>query len=578
MSDYRKYAAGVLISAGLFVTGVWVRDRPSPYIAGEDIAKVLAASIERRAAIKSWHEAFPEPTNMLWTSDDGGTWYEWQGSPHVGPTRAVSNLMFTAGAIRETLGYMDNRWWHASGYSAIPESGDVLFANTYTGAPYRITHYSGFFVDLIPVTPVGADIPEPLITIDTRMVTSKRYGDTFWVNGPTNIPAAPLCGLSVPMSRATVDRISARFSGGPLDSWWRDTIYHDPFLFGDLEQVISTNKAYVHWGQLPDDQSDTHPRMQIRKKAFEDFDVVLRNMHTILWANPPMTISNASWSVLSSTNAGGLHDALVDVLVEQLSGAPHATSVKQGTLSGDLAFYDTRQVSQICDLPAGEYSFARIWGEWHKKDATFVGVPTQAYASGIVARVRIYICAETSLPNWAPDFTPEGAYAQWWGTNAVSVTPAAMDANALRDMGYGLDFAPMPSDVFPLSNDQEDRWTSGGYITTGRVWTLVCDLENPTIPPSFSIAPDPEFALGSDYAATQSFYGREDHDYYDEDTDTDYPIFRSEFFFGQRIRIVHSVAVIDFKFQHLPWWDYGEDAPAEPYTPPWATNAPPATP
>jgi len=582
-----------LISAALAVTGVlWYQDR-HPHIAGEDIAECLAAALERRAvyvaALSTTNLVYSYPTN--WPSAR-----VFRGEPEVSPFRVVSNVMFAAGVLRETLSHeWDTCSWLAPS-ATIPPSATPLAVSASTSTPYTVIAPSTTGAGT-KISAVGPSIWDLAVvpTIDTRIVRPEGYVQYLRivqnsiVANATNIPLrhivipyADITGYA-PVTSATIAAYTNAFS--PYDSWWRSNFgaASETFIFPSVERIIRTSsRKYLPWGQLSSSWlgSWTHtcPNRYITSGALDEIRSLCTNMTALIMAPAGLVGTQTLWNVSVGTNNTSdstkgfdLYAAAGARVSDTLSGAGTQSACGEPS---NLAWFMGDYYELTGDVTN---STAGIQAEIRRCDLTFSRLPVEAYASGMVARVRIYLCAETSPPlGFTPLHRPHPGdwkplYDDYFSTNVSSFTAAPLNAHAQRDMGYSLAFADLPSDLFPPSTnyvaylmDGWNRlatphfWMSAAYPVTNRVWTLALDATNPSTPPTFTLAPDPAFALSAAYEPTQQVAGAVS------------PTRNvSHFFLYQSIRIVRSIAIVDLNFKHFATPQY---APTTNY-PAWTTNS-----
>jgi len=579
----RRYAQGVLISTALIVSGVFWHNHRIPYIAAEDMAEGLAAAIERRAAANCRTMVLNKQITdkMPWISEI----YDANNEPFVTPHRLGVNLVYTLSALRETLRAEnddgDATHW-LDGVGNIPEDRAAVASYVYTGAVYSVVG-SGSYSNIIYNTPTSYNV-HPFVTLDTRFVRPDgQVGQFPHVFSATNIPARRLFGPFTPLSEESMSRFIS--AAGNLDSWWRNNVGAESFMFRDLERIVTTNKFFSHRlfqaapitsppGEVSYVSSDTKMLPYFEKEGLDRLYNVVDLMRTTIDTVPAFSGTQTVFNVV--TNLSSIDPSTSSELYAELTSgfsdywtafsSVEATYDRDrvifsadmlGEERDDIAFFYGETIDETGDFTN---SYAELRVGLHRYDLVFQSVPAEAYASNLISRVRIFLCAETSTPVLWTRGAGLDAFETWWmgASNITSVVGAGIDANLNNDMGYELAMAAMPSDHFPHSTDFLN-FQSPAYMPINRVWTLVLNVEDPTEPPALTIAPNPSFPASSPYALSQCVKGWV--------TPTRY---REDYFRFQTIRIVRAIAIVDWRFNHL---NSLYSPPANIYSPAWTTNA-----
>jgi len=503
----------------------------------------------------------------------------WAGQPEVTPFRVVSNVMFTCGVLRETFNNARKCHWLDTVRSGpIPESGEVISVYNYTNGPYRITG-SSIFSNFTANIPVSYDV-HPFVTLDTRILSpSSRQGNCLSMGFTTNIPAPSFVPqdsvLYVPSSSNTVAAILGALDGA--DSWWKAVTTNETFLFDGAERIVTTNRSFGHWGQRSYDwtgaRTHTRPNYYINRLALDSIRTIATNMTTLMIAGDLCSSVQTTYTISTNrlvrddpSQALALYNDLAVTFPDYWSNSISVVSLSPSDTRRYLddmvppyeGLADFAGVTEAWDLiePPVTYtnifSSAEITATLRRYDCTFTAVPIEAYESNYVARVRLYVCAETCTPSWRD----EGTFFPI--TNVVDYTPAPINANQFRSMGYGLSFAGMPTESYPTS--AAFYYYGGSYIPTNRVWTQVLDVTNPVVRPTFTLAPDPSFVASDDYTLTQHVEGHIDCPGH----------YKTIHLLYQRMGIRRQIAIVDFNFKHF---NSGYAGPVVTNIPAWTTNS-----
>lgn len=178
MSNFRKYAAGVIISAGVFVTGILWHERESPQISAEDIAHLTSQAYRRYALSKTVTNMPPEDAFLN----------EPPQGDHLGKTNAISSVMLNAslGQLKTMIlpffmgegvvPAIHNRplraRWLQDGWNL--NDGDPIISITHDWRKYTYTNYTpsvglpiGFVVRYWALTNQTVELPA-ITTLDAR--------------------------------------------------------------------------------------------------------------------------------------------------------------------------------------------------------------------------------------------------------------------------------------------------------------------------------------------------------------------------------------------------------------------------
>lgn len=206
MANWKTYGAGVVVSAGVMLTGVLWLDRPSPYIAAEDLVE-LTAAVNERITVAYWTGT----NNPSFSSNVITSFVEWKGLYDDVLVRARAMATNTPADIPAIL------WLDAS--VPAPQDGDTI---AYSDAGWTLQSITTIELDeMVPGQPPQLIYNYAQTTLsnsyDAIPTTATRTGENaakfYW---PLMNPVCfPLGSLVFPYTTST--NLTAEWDHG---NWW----------------------------------------------------------------------------------------------------------------------------------------------------------------------------------------------------------------------------------------------------------------------------------------------------------------------------------------------------------------------
>lgn len=667
---WRPYAAGVALSAAVFVTGVLWHERHNPHIAAEDIA-ALAADARERASVFGQCQ-----TNALLPAGIG-----------IGPARRLSDVQSVAALLRQAV-FLNMPLYNATQYDqgklyggycvrlpadiddgqgavALGVYGDAVLHATWP--PYGVAYEVVYCVDGGGVTftprlwfsshrwqsPVNGatfawaagasatiDSPAYLSVVGPYWSKHGRRYEITWVPPPP-VPHGPPAGLSADEEAAgdwwayrlskvdsngihyAISGLCPTFETTPIDResgkyvrpWPYFGVPEGADLYGDAE----------------------YDRRAIATNTLNDFRSVITGLTTTVYFLPHLYwppyasftnhtdrtgYSRVSMSPLSPPPGWRTRDMPLGEALASIQGpvdvsqADSAFADKINEIGADPEPAETWPFLSHQIISAYAYStWGRYFTEWSMGEdyygntdylmegmeggealqewasrefqgITLDVVPPAMYASGMVSRVRCYAVFEV-VPR---------VYQNEWNAipHTISAQTPGLTIDVRSDLGQGVSgfrfSGSSRAGEVAWRPDAEDTdilkyWTP---VITNLVGSLVYDEQFPTAPPTFDIVPDMSLCkegiaqLMAGWTETNWVDVSESEDTYYLNTDdgwsgaeitTGWLAYRVYRYTSVGVFLHGFVVAIDWNFT-----DYSAGGTGGPYTPPWAANAPPATP
>jgi hypothetical protein len=199
------------------------------------------------------------------------------------------------------------------------------------------------------------------------------------------------------------------------------------------------------------------------------------------------------------------------------------------------------------------YPWTRAWGlGFRNSNLAFrqTAIPIEAFTNGYIARMRVYVAAETRSPYTYPARTNYVS-----SSESYTFAPLLYGENKGQTYGWDINFGATTEDQLPtqieapepkaISDAHYGYRAEVGYLTTNYVWSLVYDETNPTTNPVITIGADP--FVDSSYFSTEPplSYTVDDWDHIVSVEDAQ----MKEYARLCSTRIVHSALVIDWNFR-----------------------------
>jgi hypothetical protein len=527
----RTYTTGLIVSAALAISGVLWYQRPSPYVAGEDIAAVLADALELRQI--TVRQTDFTPTNIVpeymflenryfWRDygDGYGAW-DWQ--------EAIQTTSFTVTAFRaeesirnatiRLLECVVGHAWYAYPYTSGREFLDLrcpsgaldlsISPRWGTNALYRFDlDYPGHPISNIVFNANLLDVDCSGVTLQDRIVTgTNQYGYTW---GGSAAISTPLTVGSIFGGTQRYDTFTNRLAGA--ESWWTYAgISPISYLLEPVERLLPDAPQAVHlsfeWADFDSLDAFTgwskeyalswydptaigyrainvHRSPFITKEGLNVFRHVLTNMTRTVEFQPACWAKWITYSY-SGTNAMVTSTNENTTLGYYGTGWP-ITFFDYGVMTGNL--------TSAAGGTTNEYPIDTFSAYWKDIAFTPMSIGSNYYASGQVSRVRFYIATEASTPRyWYPPIYTVSASEYLRFTNGLSAySGASLAANYAETYGYPVTHGAIPDISLPASPGADPRsWLlrdNTGYFTTNQVWNLIGDVTNPPAPPTFTLA------------------------------------------------------------------------------------------
>jgi hypothetical protein len=367
----------------------------------------------------------------------------------------------------------------------------------------------------------------PLITTTTIVTT---------VYGGTNLPLYLVGPADVSAFKELI---------GGTNSWW----------------------AYAGFGGIPYHLQDVEVngargRYTVETRNLAQIRALATNMIRTVDYDFAAAATNRSFSGYTINESTNNHyiaydldqDAAYDALPGLILGAE--TTNAASTIVGVMAREDT--LIATYENSGSPFTIGHVYAFENRQCRFSPTLPAAAFTNGYIARLRVYVAAETRSPYEYECHTNRT------GDYSDTVADATFGENSGQDYGWGVDFGAafvgtLPSQLEPPNEPPGhplgDATVDVGYLTTNQVWTLVADVANPTTNVVFTIGPDDLLAAGyfgdtpplastiTDWTGAARFYAR-----------------------TCETRIVHSALVIDWDFKVFGDEEY---VPIETNKPAW---------
>lgn len=555
---WRPYAAGVALSAGVFVTGVLWYQRDNPHIAAEDIAALTADAAERWAAAECLRGGGFDVAAWINRIQD-----QWTARP-IGPAMWLDHVRAAVGLTRLAVSDATVRQY-SSFVAECPAINPFVSYRWDTGDPSW----------------VGNSITKPLAIVPPFRAFCERWSATpsgLWAHGGVITNRLEFQTVD-PHYTESVDPPAIAADLVADGCWWtsrmRDTygVAYPGFTIPGFEVVV-TNRADGRVGVWTDDlftvpsNYDVQELRTRRESTLVDLKYILDGLTMSIVLSPSWQSTGMVSTV--ETNFGyfihqqGIANA-DDKLAEAvgITDAAIAAAVPTAGLSyGNLLAYYSAAAGTYWDETN---QWWRVWdaGQTSYSNMVLTTIPEAVYATGLVARVRLFGVFEVKLLN--------GSRVPFYGVTGVTLLSARPDAAQPYTLGYAItpctiaDVSAYPSggwagreDDYPAA--QATAHISGSLVSDV-VLTPLLDVSSPSSAPSWSLTADPsELVTGWENLVTGYDGTYNDHTIRNRET-------------GAELRFHGTVLVVDWNFSN-----YSHGGKGEAYTPPWATNAPPATP
>ncbi len=589
---WRPYAAGVAISAGVFVTGVLWWERANPHIAAEDVA-AIAADVYRLGMVVSYEGGPP--------------------SNRVSTTRSRQVLVDVADDLFDVafsttgrpLWLRDECDW---------DTGDNIMSTTY--APWVMSSSNGGDQALMVWTKGAITNIEPLfVTLSTRHVETNNGVQMFYGAPSHHYPG--VTSLAFDYITPTWDDgwLAGYRPYGDCGNWW-------------TANGFGTNVYVYPYLTRAGTSGTTTPVYTISTNALNGLRLIMSNMHTAVllssmykvvgyedvWAcsNAVRKIGYASCDSVSVTNDAAeaavfsdlQADAISSISTDEVSFPGNGTwSLGYLNFTWDFTYdydYDKRTYSELQAIE-GWYTWEYPWALAPETDGPHMSVsgtlnggvtkyngvyctwpPQSAYDSGMITRVRYYLVMQNRgsyVFGYGPIDPPPPSY-----NPTYYATPASYNMYTEDYFGTGYTMSPQGPDI-TLASTKAVKNSATGYtsldLPAQMIVNKIADVPNPTKAPRVDIGVDDLAGLfGSvtiDGARENSWY---EHAYRDNIDETYYSIIYKSHETARQFQaevpsaeIASLICVVDVQPTH-----YTDGGLGEEYTPPWATNAPPYTP
>lgn len=564
---WRRYAAGVAISAGVFVTGIMWLQRPSHYIAGEDIAAVIADAAERRAAVEGLR-GFVDYQPQVWTNYIKHIGFPWR----VGTAARLNDIRVAVDQTRLalTLDYL----FDTVSFVAECPAVDPFLGYVFSDPPSWRTVTNSFFDVRAAINPPDAIAP-------TIYGLAERWGaaDGLWAyDGP--ITRRLYWAVIDPYGTAAISPPPVNAEMMAHGCWWTSRMYdvygvRSPgYTMPSYERVV-TNRPDGRVGVWSDDDWDIRDyavaeSRYLLSSTLTDLSYLLDGLHT--------TISlSAGWSATGTVTYAVIDDPYfwsppgerdVDELIAQaadeLRGAMPGAPVFEGTSGSGNVLANFTVLGEV-HYDRSTNAWIRKWGGYQVTYTNMIvtAVPPAAYASNMISRLRVFGAF------YVTPFLGVAGFGRSTDSGSVTLVSSAPAAAMACRLGYsGLDVCAIadlpafPAGVF--APEYFAKWLPGtsGPLITNIVLTSLVDVSNPTSPPVFHLVPDPTALLDGYEELVYGYTGT----HYDGK-----PCAYREA--SASLRLAGTVVIVDWNFS-----DYRKGGKSEEYTPPWATNAPAYTP
>jgi hypothetical protein len=512
----KAYTTGIIVSAALAISGVLWHQTRSPYVAGEDIAAVLADALTvREIASNTGTNTVGITSYRYYWTDYGGAGGTWNVDPETMSTssftvtafRASENLRYAAIALNEAVKgvwfdvvggryFLDPRTLNGSAgqldFAVSPSWGTNPVYTVVFGGAVGLQWSSNivFNADLL-------DVDVNAIALKDRIVTgTNRYG----VSWPTII-SNDLSAASIFAAAQNYDAFTNRLSGA--ESWWAYAgISPVSYLLQPVEVIRPNVGQSVILSQSWEDRNaydaSTYPEKTSEYRWHDEFlgvsitpfitkaglsacRHILTNMVRTVEFTPACSISATSYSY-SGTNA-------------------MVTATSTPSASMPLTFFSHSElISRESGSVTNVYTNDLFSASWSDLSITPTSIASNYYSAGQVDRVRLYAVTEASTPGiWHPLLWRYNYDPYFSLTNLNSYVGASLSANQAETYGYPITHCSIPDIDFPRSaptKPQDWLLTCGdtyesvtpSYFSTNQVWNLLGDASHPSTPPTFTLA------------------------------------------------------------------------------------------
>lgn len=593
----RRYAAGVAISAGLFVTGVVWWQRQNPRDAGEDIAAIKADVWERTVALGSLGETngleivFSQMRQDLYAilNPDASAWMAF--SNDVSAVRERADLEQIAQTLKwhflkRGVNDFGGPYWTTNAPDW--ETGDTILSVVFGDWVSATSTVSGVtFTEWRSGPPTNAS---PTYTTQATRRINEAYGTQLWQADADHDQSAGL--LSTYHFPECFGLLASQgYDAGYSAAPWGILDNYEPYAGAGnwwTWRGFGTN-VYI-WPQLETnalggtgDEAVGYLGHVIRTNHLNRFRTVLGDMRTAILTGDYGPFQGNAWAyeavtryeALCHTNAGETADAaaFVDALRAKAYGVTNATRTVTTDPAGQfrpdaLAEIEINAYFSLADGPGFGFSAGEVDYIAREYEGVYCRWPAQeVYDLGLVARVRYYgvfvgrACAQTLGLGY-------------WDTRTEAAFGTATYADEDFGTGYEMSLYAPPLEMTGSGAAQGMLDTDAApFIEGPSTWKVhkLADETSPDEAPRFDTAAIGFSGLEMISLATMAQVGiGEDVTGSGENAVTwYYDVRRHEPF----LRLYKLICVVDFNFT-----DYSSGGKGEPYTPPWATNAPAAGP
>jgi hypothetical protein len=519
----RTYTTGLIVSAALAITGVLWHQPRSPYVAGEDIAAILADTLtvlKIASEDTSTNAVALISRRWYWQDMSGDNSYgAWVAEPEI-----ISATSFTVTAFRASASLRDASialhhsvsgwWWYSTGvryfldrrtFDGSAGQFDFAVAPSWgTNPVYAIANSWNFGRSNIVFNANLIDVDVNAVALKDRIVTgTNRYGFS-------GAPAvSTLAAASIFAGAQNYSAFTNRLAGE--ESWWTYAGISPVSYLLEPVEVLRANagqgvclssdwidrteydastwpyKATDHmW--FDDNVESYRPGVNITpfisKASLDVFRRVLTNMTRTVEFNPACSVIATSYSY-SGTNAMTTATNAIDATMPITFFGHNELISSWVAISGSSTNHYTNNV------------FSASWSDL---SITPTSIASNCFASGMVDRVRLYAVTEASTPGiWYPLDWIYNYDVYFSLSNLNSYVGASLSANQTETYGYPITHCSIPDIHFPRSAPTQPKdWlmTCGyvyetvtpSYFSTNQIWNLIGDVSHPATPPTFSLA------------------------------------------------------------------------------------------
>lgn len=602
----RHYAAGIIISAGVYVTGLLWWQRADPYIAAEDVAAIAADIWERNVSFFATPVYNPESAFSIYGSRDE-TILSFRSNV-VGTVRSRTLIEQMTSSLKRHLIPAHLNYPVGPGVSAAPSPVHWLPTDNDLDAPLLSEPPRTFRLETVPLAggieqrtwvleQAGANVTPHIITLDTRNVDADSCFDTYTTQ---YVP-----GVSDFLDRSSYDVWPMELiTGIESNSWWTQVgLGYQHYVWPGFEKVNPLTKAVSYSNHV------------ISTNTLNNLLLVVSNMNSMVMITTPA--KNAEYWICSSNShrssrgtftrydfwadegSGGVygrlepwpegfHTDMIDELYDDLDSSLNGnhTPVPGNWLGYPLAVLGFRITGdgEIDSRTYGGATTTRYLAHINVRgftsermflnDVQCTWPYPWMYASNMISRVRYYgvfgvagYDDREDLPSPIPNQW-EDAERYWTST---PVTYEMVNTDEFCGYPLSLIVTNYPKTLISTSEGY-DRFELGSNIVgTSAQWipVLLADEDNPSEAPKVNLGPEyidfsghwPRVRGEGEYLESDSGAG----------SYTEGWTFYWSHFTGLKIKAL--LCVVDLNFSN-----YSLGHKGEAYTPPWATDIPTLTP